>query len=57
MPAEEWNFISNNGKGNRDLNERLKVYDEHAVELSINAISDCTKNIIKPSEITQLSGR
>ena len=53
-PDSEWSFVHKNGDVNTSLNERLKIFNEHALPLSINAINDCVVNIIEAKQITHL---
>lgn len=53
-PDEKWGFIQPDGEGNPSLNERLEIFNAHALSLSINAITDCLSNVIAPGKITHL---
>ncbi len=49
----EWNFIKQNGKG-PCLDERMHIFHEFAADLSVEAIKDCIRGRIEPTEITHL---
>lgn len=53
LDREERSFIA---KGDREpeLDERIALFDAHAVALSVNAINNCIKDFISPKEITHL---
>jgi predicted naringenin-chalcone synthase len=53
-PDSEWSFIQKDGEDNPSLNERMQIFDEHALSLSVNAINDCINEVISSKEITHL---
>jgi predicted naringenin-chalcone synthase len=53
-PDNEWKFVQLNGQRNPCLNERLKIFDEHALPLSLNAIDNCLAGVIEAKQITHL---
>jgi predicted naringenin-chalcone synthase len=53
-PGEQWEFVQVNGHGNPTLNERMKIFHQYALSLSVDAINDCINNIIDAIEITHL---
>lgn len=51
----EWKFFDPNLKMPMpDLEERLALFEDEAVKLSVKAIKDCIASIISPEEITHL---
>lgn len=54
FPDEDWQFISMNGKPNVSLNERMDLFREYALPLSVEAVEKCIDGFIKPEEITHL---
>ena len=53
-PDTEWEFVKLNSEGNLCLNERLKIFDAHALPLSLNAIDNCLTGVIEAKKITHL---
>lgn len=53
QPEEEWQFLTP-GAGERCLTSRMNIFQANAARLSVHAIEDCIKNLIKPKEITHL---
>ncbi len=50
-----WNFVSaTQDEPMPNLDERMKIYNREALPLSILAINDCLKDIIKPQDVTHL---
>ena len=54
LPQDDWKFISKNGSPGPLLDERLSLFDDYALPLSIDAIHDCIDGHISPNEITHL---
>jgi predicted naringenin-chalcone synthase len=55
LPEEEWNFIPRNGAKNfPTLEERMMIFDEEALPLSLSSIKKCIDGYIQPEEITHL---
>jgi predicted naringenin-chalcone synthase len=52
-PEEEWQFAGNGDSG-LCLDCRMKIFNEHALSLSISAIEDCIKEVLEPQQITHL---
>ena len=52
-PEENWSFVQK-GEKDKSLNERMQIFDAHAVSLSVNAINHCIKGFIGKDEITHL---
>ncbi len=53
-PGEQWQFVQLNGHSNPTLNDRMKIFHQYALSLSVDSINDCINNIIDASEITHL---
>ncbi len=53
QPDKNWYGIDKSEK-NKSLNARMIVFDEHALSLSVKAIQNCIKDIIRTNEITHL---
>jgi predicted naringenin-chalcone synthase len=54
MEEEDWNFIFANGHEPPSLEQRMNMYAEHALPLSVEAISKCIAGYVTPAEITHL---
>lgn len=52
-PETEWKFFQP-GNGIPTLDERIKLFQESSVELSVAAIKNCIRGIIEPGQITHL---
>ncbi len=53
-PDEQWAFVQVNGHGNPTLNDRMKIFHQHALTLSVNAINNCINNVLDARQITHL---
>lgn len=51
---DEWEFVQGNGHSNPTLNDRMKIFHQHALSLSVNAINNCINNVIDATQITHL---
>lgn len=54
LPKEKWNFITGSIEDVPDLNVRMHLFKQHALPLSIKAITKCIDGFIDPSAITHL---
>jgi predicted naringenin-chalcone synthase len=54
LEEESWDFISANGHEPPSLEERMNIYAEHALPLSVEAISKCIDGFIEAPQITHL---
>ena len=52
-PENNWYGIEKEGK-NKSLDERMTIFDEYSLSISINAIIGCIKGFIQTNEITHL---
>lgn len=54
LPEDKWDFLPLNGNSFPTLEERMKIFDEEALKLSLNAIKKCIDGFITQEEITHL---
>jgi predicted naringenin-chalcone synthase len=52
-PEHEWEFLSA-CNGSPCLNKRMNLFHTNALNLSVDSIKDCIKNLILPKDITHL---
>lgn len=52
-PETNWYGI-NKGEKNKSLTERMSIFDEHCLQLSLKAVTDCIKGYTSPHQITHL---
>lgn len=53
-PSDEWSFIPREQNTFPSVDERMKIFQQEAPALSIQAITDCISGYITPDEITHL---
>ncbi|MGN6618945.1 MAG: type III polyketide synthase [Ilyomonas sp.] len=54
LPKEQWRFITGSIEDVPDLNVRMQLFKQHALQLSVKAIHNCLDGIADASAITHL---